>query len=180
MADLSLVSLSSPSCWASSPEELWGKMSLGVKLFSRRSSLQLANMECVANCVQIKGMPPPPIYLRNLLDTDTPLRLLAVFLVTAECEGFLLVCLPAWENPRENTPIKEAAALAKSSVVSLKLLSILKNYLGTYIFPPLMLVFQRGTNPWRLCASWDLSIYRSRASNVLGLSYEWLISQMEL
>lgn len=91
MADLGLVSLSSPSCWTPSLEELWGKMDLGVKLFSRGASLQLADRENIANCVQIKGEKNIVIYLRNLLNTNTPLRLRAVFPVTVECEGFLPV-----------------------------------------------------------------------------------------
>lgn len=62
-------------------------MSLGVKLFSRGSSLQLADTERVPNCVQIRENKNSVICLRNLLNPDTALRLLAVFLVTVGCES---------------------------------------------------------------------------------------------
>lgn len=44
-------------------------------------------MERVPNCVQIRENKNSVICLRNLLNPDTALRLLAVFLVTVGCES---------------------------------------------------------------------------------------------
>lgn len=86
---------------------------MGVKLFSRGSSLQLADRERVPNCVQIRENKNSVICLRNLLNPDTALRLLAVFLVAVACES-----ASSLRKSQANIPIKGAVALAKSYVVS--------------------------------------------------------------
>lgn len=64
-----------------------GEDGLGSEAVFKRISLQLADMERVPSCVQNRENKNNVICLRNLLNPDTALRLLAVFLVTVGCES---------------------------------------------------------------------------------------------